>query len=120
MEKTNVFLKVTKSQSLRGEVRMPRSKTHSFRALILASLARGISVVRNPKLSGDWHEAVKAMRMYGAKIEEIEHGVFRVEGVGGNLQTASEVINVNNSVTMLFFVAGVCTAVPVCPVIIVK
>src|SRR5579864_3008643 len=112
MQKTNILLKVTKSQSLRGEVRMPRSKTHSFRALILASLAQGISVVRNPKLSGDWHEAVKAMRMYGAKIEEIEHGVFRVEGVGGNLQTPSDVINVNNSGTMLFFVAGVAAACP--------
>ncbi len=91
---------------------MPRSKTHSFRALILASLAHGISVVRNPKLSGDWHEAVKAMRMYGAKIEEIENDVFRVEGVGGNLQTPADVINVNNSGTMLFFIAGVAAACP--------
>src|SRR5258708_28568386 len=112
MQKTSVFLKVTKSQNLTGEVRMPRSKTHSFRALILASLADGTSFVRNPKLSGDWHEAVKAMRMYGAKIEEIEHGVFRVEGVGGNLQTPSDVINVNNSGTMLFFIAGVAAACP--------
>src|SRR2546423_15645222 len=106
MQKTSAFLKVTKSQNLQGEVRMPRSKTHSFRALILASLANGISYVRNPKLSGDWHEAVKAMSMYGAKIEESEHGVFRIEGVGGNLHTPADVINVNNSGTMLFFVAG--------------
>ena len=110
MQKTSTFLKVTKSNNLQGEVRMPRSKTHSFRALILASLADGISFVRNPKLSGDWHEAVKAMRMYGAKIEEIEKNVFRVEGVGGNLQTPADVINVNNSGTMLFFVAGVAAA----------
>src|SRR5256884_5691351 len=112
MQKTSAFLKVTKSQNLKGEVRMPRSKTHSFRALILASLANGISVVRNPKLSGDWHEAVKAMSMYGAKIEEIEKQVFRVEGVGGNLQTPAGVINVNNSGTMLFFISGVAAACP--------
>ena len=91
---------------------MPRSKTHSFRALILASLANGISYVRNPKLSGDWHEAVKAMSMYGAKIEEIEKQVFRVEGVGGDLQTPADVINVNNSGTMLFFISGVAAACP--------
>src|SRR3989442_13339976 len=107
MQKTHVFLKVTKSRNLLGEVRMPRSKTHSFRALILASLAGGISFIRYPKLSGDWHEAVKAMRMYGAKIEEIEEHIFRVEGVGGQLQTPTDVINVNNSGTMLFFIAGV-------------
>ncbi len=112
MQKTSAFLKVTKSHNLRGEVRMPRSKTHSFRALILASLADGTSFVRNPKLSGDWHEAVKAMRMYGAKIEEIEKQVFRVEGVGGDLQTPADVINVNNSGTMLFFISGVAAACP--------
>src|SRR5215471_7794209 len=112
MQKISTFLKVTKSNNLQGEVHMPRSKTHSFRALILASLADGISFVRNPKLSGDWHEAVRAMRMYGAKIEEVEKNVFRVEGVGGNLQTPPDVINVNNSGTMLFFVAGVAAACP--------
>lgn len=112
MQHRNVFLKVTKSSNLQGEVRMPRSKTHSFRALILASLADGISYVRNPKLSGDWHEAVRAMSMYGANIEGIEPNVFRVVGVGGRLQTPADVINVNNSGTMLFFVAGVAAACP--------
>lgn len=112
MQKTNVFLKVTKSRNLQGVVGMPRSKTHSFRALILASLADGVSFVRNPKLSSDWYEAVKAMRMYGAKIEESEKNVFRVEGVGNRLQTPADIINVNNSGTMLFFVAGVAAACP--------
>jgi 3-phosphoshikimate 1-carboxyvinyltransferase len=112
MANTNHFLKVRKSRNLRGEVRMPRSKTHSFRALILASLADGVSYIRDPKLSGDWHEAVRAMRMYGANIEEVEAGVFRVEGVGGELQTPADIINVNNSGTMLFFVAGVAAACP--------
>ncbi len=112
MQKTGTFLKVTKSRGLQGEVRMPRSKTHSFRALILASLADGTSYVRNPKLSSDWYEAVKAMRMYGADIEEVEKNVFRVKGVGGNLRTPADIINVNNSGTMLFFVTGVAAACP--------
>ena len=112
MQNTNILLKVRKSRNLKGEVRMPRSKTHSFRALILASLADGISFVRQPKLSGDWHEAVRAMRMYGATIEEVEPGVFRVTGVGSRLQTPPDVINVNNSGTMLFFVAGVAASCP--------
>lgn len=110
MQQESLFLRVTKSQHLQGEVRMPRSKTHSFRALILASLAQGVSFIREPKLSSDWHEAVKAMRMYGAKIAEVERNVFRVEGVEGRLQTPADVINVNNSGTMLFFIAGVAAA----------
>jgi len=101
------YLKVEKSEGIMGEVSMPPSKTHSFRALILASLADGTSIIRNPKISSDWNEAIKAMRMYGAEIEEIEENVFQVKGVAGKLKTPSDVINVNNSGTMLVFIAGV-------------
>ncbi|MCF7831186.1 3-phosphoshikimate 1-carboxyvinyltransferase [Candidatus Gracilibacteria bacterium] len=101
------YLKVQKSDSIRGEVSMPPSKTHSFRALILASLADGTSIIRNPKISSDWNEAVKAMRMYGAEIAEIEPNVFQVKGVAGKLKTPTDIVNVNNSGTMLVFIAGV-------------
>ncbi|MCL4363732.1 3-phosphoshikimate 1-carboxyvinyltransferase [Patescibacteria group bacterium] len=107
-----MILKVKKSSSLRGEVIMPVSKTHSFRALILASMANGTTFVRNPKLSNDWHEAVKAMRMFGAKIDEIDSGVFRIVGVSGRLKTPADVIDVGNSGTMLFFMIGIAAACP--------
>ncbi len=104
------YLKVEKSERIIGAVSMPPSKTHSFRALILASLADGTSIIRNPKISSDWNEAVKAMRMYGAEIEEIEKNVFQVKGVAGKLKTPTDIINVNNSGTMLSFIAGVAAA----------
>lgn len=106
------YLKVRPSGPIRGEISMPASKTHSFRALILASLADGVSTIRGPKISSDWHEAVRAMRMYGADISEPEEGVFRVRGVAGELGTPEDIINVNNSGTMLVFVAGVAAACP--------
>lgn len=105
-------LAVKKSSNLNGTVTMPSSKTHSFRALILASLANGTSLIRKPKISGDWNEAIKAMKMYGAKIEEIEKNVFQVIGAGGKLNTPDDVINVGNSGTMLFFIAGIAAACP--------
>lgn len=105
-----MILKVKRSENLNGDVRMPRSKTHSFRALILASLTAGESVIRNPKISNDWNEAVKAMRMYGAKINETEKNTFSVKGVGGDLKTPGDIINVKNSGTMLVFIAGVAAA----------
>ena len=107
-----LYLKVRRSGPIRGDISMPPSKTHSFRALILASLADGVSMIRRPKISSDWHEAVRAMRMYGAEIDETEPGVFRVKGVAGQLRTPEDVINVNNSGTMLVFVAGVAAACP--------
>lgn len=91
---------------------MPPSKTHSFRALVLGSLADGVSIIREPKLSPDWDEGVRAMKMFGAKIEEIEKNVFQIKGVAGKLQTSEDVINVNNSGTMLAFIAGVAAACP--------
>jgi 3-phosphoshikimate 1-carboxyvinyltransferase len=106
------YLKVRRSGSIRGDISMPPSKTHSFRALILAALADGASVIRRPKISSDWHEAVKAMRLYGAEIQEAEPGVFRIQGVAGKLRTPEDVINVNNSGTMLVFIAGVAAACP--------
>jgi 3-phosphoshikimate 1-carboxyvinyltransferase len=106
------FLKVKKSQNIRGEVKMPTSKLHSFRALILASMADGVSFIRNPKLSGDWHQAVKAMRIFGAAIKEVQPQVFKVKGVGGKLKVPNDVINVGNSGTMLFFISGVAAACP--------
>ncbi len=104
------FLKIKKSQNIRGKIKMPTSKLHSFRALILSSIADGISFIRNPKLSGDWHEAVKAMRMFGAEIEEVKSQVFKVKGVAGKLKVPNDVINVGNSGTMLFFISGVAAA----------
>jgi len=106
------FLKVKKSQNLKGTISMPPSKTHSFRALVLGSLAEGVSIIRQPKLSPDWDEGVKAMRMFGAEIKEIEKNVFQIKGVGGKLKTPEDVINVNNSGTMLVFIAGVAAAAP--------
>jgi 3-phosphoshikimate 1-carboxyvinyltransferase len=106
------YLKVRRSGPIRGDISMPPSKTHSFRALILAALADGVSVIRRPKVSSDWHEAVKAMRLYGAEIDEVEPDVFRVKGVAGKLRTPDDVINVNNSGTMLVFIAGVAAACP--------
>jgi 3-phosphoshikimate 1-carboxyvinyltransferase len=106
------YLKVRRSGPIRGEISMPPSKTHSFRALVLASLADGVSLIRRPKVSSDWHEAVKAMRLYGAEIREIETDVSQVRGVAGRLRTPEDVINVNNSGTMLVFMAGVAAACP--------
>lgn len=84
------YLKVRRSGSIRGDISMPPSKTHSFRALILAALADGTSVIRQPKISSDWQEAVKAMRLYGAEIQEIEPELFQVQGVAGKLRTPED------------------------------
>lgn len=102
-----MFLKVTKSQKLKGEITIPPSKAHSFRALLLACLANGISVIREPKISSDWNLALEAMQMYGVKIKEIEKNIFQIKGVAGKLCAPEDIINVGNSGSMLFFLIGI-------------
>ncbi|MBP9691467.1 3-phosphoshikimate 1-carboxyvinyltransferase, partial [Candidatus Woesebacteria bacterium] len=107
-----MILRVQKSNQLTGTVSMPRSKTHSFRALILASLADGTSTIRNPKISTDWQKAVAAMTLYGAEITEIKKETFQVKGVAGKLNTPNDILDVKNSGTMLAYLMGVAGACP--------
>ena len=48
-------LLVGPSPGLRGAVRIPPNKSHSFRALIMAGLAEGTSRIIAPAVSNDWN-----------------------------------------------------------------
>ncbi len=54
-------LAVGKSPNLRGMVRIPPNKSHSFRALIMASLAEGTSRIACPMVSNDWMRGLEAL-----------------------------------------------------------
>ena len=47
-------LLVGPSPNLRGTVKAPPNKSHSFRALIMAALAEGASKITDPMVSNDW------------------------------------------------------------------
>ena len=55
---------------LHGEVTIPASKSHTIRALIIATLAEGESRIRHPLDSGDARACIEACRALGAEIEE--------------------------------------------------
>ena len=96
------------SQSrLRGEVRIPGSKSHTIRAVAIASLANGESRIRAPLDSEDARAAVSAYRALGAGIE-IATDEWRIQGTGGRLRAPDDVINVGNSGTTLRIALGSC------------
>jgi 3-phosphoshikimate 1-carboxyvinyltransferase len=66
--------KVTKSR-LEGSIVIPPSKSHTIRSFVIATLADGISVVRNPLLSGDGLSALNAARDMGAHVEQQDKNV---------------------------------------------
>lgn len=94
-----MILKVRNSK-VSGNVKIPGSKSHTIRALFLASLAEGQSKIKNPLLSSDALSAVEVCKALGAKIDFVENS-YIVNGFNGIPCTPSDVINVGNSGTTL-------------------
>lgn len=67
-------------KSLRGEVKIPPSKSMAHRAVICAALGNGISKVSNIDMSDDIIATVQAMRSLGAVIEQ-DNDVLTIKGV---------------------------------------
>ena len=97
---------VQKSSSLRGGVNIPPNKSHSFRALVMAALARGKSRIVSPAVSSDWLRGVQAVEMFGARVEPSPGNAWEVVGTGGILKTPDDVIDCGNSgIIFRFFTA---------------
>jgi 3-phosphoshikimate 1-carboxyvinyltransferase len=92
---------IVQKSRLKGEVLMPASKSHTIRAVAIASLASGQSIIRNPLDSDDARAAVVCYRALGAKIDKSDPNRWKVTGTGGKVTAPGEIINVLNSGTTL-------------------
>ena len=100
-----MFLDVDRS-NLRGSVAIPGSKSHTVRAVVLASLAEGESRIRQPLESLDTRAAVEACRHFGARIDTADPACWRVDGTAGRPRTPDSIVDVANSGTTLYVVMG--------------
>lgn len=91
---------------LTGEVQIPASKSHTIRALLIASLAEGRSIISNPLTSNDAVACVEACRQLGATIDTTGPDWF-VEGLGGKIIGAESVIDTLNSGTTLYLATAI-------------
>jgi len=94
---------VEKSQ-LAGEVAIPASKSHTIRAVLIGSLAEGVSVIESPLRAADTMSCVEVFRRMGAHIET--DGDWLVHGLGGPPEGASDILDVGNSGTTLYLAMG--------------
>ena len=90
---------LVKKSTLEGSIEIPASKSHTIRAVVIASLAQGRSRIVGPLNSGDTCSAVVACRALGAEIETGEDWV--VKGFGGDPKLRVSKIDVGNSGTSL-------------------
>lgn len=102
-----MYVTVTKS-SLKGQMPVPGSKSHTIRAILLATLAQGVSTIENPLTSGDGASAIAAGRAFGALITR-SGNQLSVEGRGLPLTAPENGIDTANSGTTTSFVTSLAT-----------
>ncbi|MBB6482400.1 3-phosphoshikimate 1-carboxyvinyltransferase [Spirochaeta isovalerica] len=90
---------------LKGSINIPASKSHSIRALLIATLADGTSTLTNLLDSADVRSCMEACRALGARITS-ENGTFTVVGTGGKLTAPQDPIDVGNSGTTIYLIAS--------------
>ena len=129
-------MKISSQNSvLSGHVSVPGSKSHTIRALILATLAEGTSHIKNPLPSNDCLSTVQAVKQIGAEVilpdaaggagsggaggpgSDCGQGasspaVWTVHGAGKNLHLPAGVIDVGNSGSLMYFLCPVLSTLP--------
>ena len=99
------------SAPVHASVSLPGSKSITNRALLLAALADGESLLRAPLHSEDTLYMAQALRDLGVAVEETPEHDFRVTGSGGTFQNPRHPLFIGNSgTTVRFLTAAACLA----------
>lgn len=98
-------------ESLAGDITVPGDKSISHRAIILGSIAKGLTTVNGFLDSEDCLATIRAFKAMGVQIEgPVSHHVV-IHGVGKHgLQKPSEAIHCGNSGTLMRLLAGLLVA----------
>lgn len=97
---------------LSGTIQVPGSKSHTIRALLLAALSDGKCTIKNPLKSADCLSTAKALPLIGSSItfqeENSSHSEsWIVQGAGKNLHLPSNVVDVGDSGSLLYFLSPI-------------
>jgi 3-phosphoshikimate 1-carboxyvinyltransferase len=94
-------------QGLSGRLRVPGDKSVSHRAMMLASLAEGVSEVRGFLEGEDTRATARAFAQMGVRIDAPEPSVRRVHGVGlHGLKAPTAAIDCGNAGTGMRLLSG--------------
>ena len=96
-----------KKSKLSGSICIPGSKSHTIRALLFASLADGVSHIKNPLGGEDCVSAARAVRLLGADVDISGADEWVVKGAGKAAHIPDNVVDVGNSGSLLYFMAPI-------------
>jgi len=104
--------------ALVGQVRAPGDKSISHRALMLAALSAGGTVIDGLLEAADTLATARALRLLGAGVERTAPGAWRIAGVGiGGLGPPADVLDLGNSGTAARLLMGMLATHPLCAVV---
>jgi 3-phosphoshikimate 1-carboxyvinyltransferase len=95
-----------------ASVEIPGSKSITNRALLLAALAGGVSVLRRPLLSDDTEHMIAALQAMGSGIELTPDEDLIITGVSGKPCEPSDVLYIGLSGTSVRFLTAACVNIP--------
>ncbi|MHA1334510.1 MAG: 3-phosphoshikimate 1-carboxyvinyltransferase [Promethearchaeota archaeon] len=95
----NLFIKPTKK--LEGEIVAPGSKSYSHRTFIAASLANGISIIKNALTEGDVGITINILKKLNVKIIKRNDNSYIVERTKNSFKTTAKPLNCGNSGTSI-------------------
>ena len=105
-------IELKKAKRLKGKIIPPGDKSISHRAVILSSLAKGKSIVRNFLRAEDTMSTLNAFRKLGIKIEDKGKKII-IEGKGiYGLKEPADIIDCGNSGTTIRLLSGVLSGNP--------
>ncbi|MEW5684784.1 MAG: 3-phosphoshikimate 1-carboxyvinyltransferase [Pseudomonadota bacterium] len=102
---TPAQLTARRSGPLKGVVRAPGDKSVSHRSLILGALAEGVTEIEGLLEGEDVRRTAAAMAAFGAGVERLGDGRWRVEGKGGFAEPA-DVVDCGNAGTGVRLIMG--------------
>ena len=103
-----------RSGPLKGEARVPGDKSISHRALILGALSVGETHITGLLEGQDVLDTAKAMQAFGAQVERLGEGEWKVNGVGvGGFGEPEGVIDCGNSGTGVRLIMGAMATTPI-------
>ncbi len=106
MPKSITFI-VQPSNSLNGEIRVPGDKSMSHRAIMLGSLAEGVTHVKGFLNAEDAMSTLKAFRAMGVEITDPVKGEVTIHGVGKHgLKAPENPLDLGNSGTSMRLLSG--------------
>jgi 3-phosphoshikimate 1-carboxyvinyltransferase len=86
-------------------VRMPGSKSYTQRAMVIAALAEGESLLRDPLLSEDTLGLAGALRLLGTDVRTTDAEMI-VRGAGGKIAHPPHELHLGNNGTAIRLLAG--------------